>query len=216
MKILATMFVGWLYAGKRYVPLQYVVGLGVMLGVTVFKLYDPATTSKEDHANTMYGFLLMGLYLLGDAATSTYQSVLFTRFKATSDQMMGNVNLISGCFTLFGLVINLSLFDAIGFIMRYPRVIVPILALSLSGAVGQVFIFRTIKMFGAVVLSMSMVTRQFIAVLLSSVLFMHPIAPMQWLGVGFVFASVGADVRRKWMLQVAKNRAKAIPTHHSK
>ena len=52
-----------------------------------------------------------------------------------------------------------------------------ILALSAAATVGQLFISHTIRTFGALVFATVMTTRQFISILLSCILFAHPLAP---------------------------------------
>jgi len=51
-------------------------------------------------------------------------------------------------------------------------------------------IYYTIKNFGALTYSTIMTTRQFVSLLLSSILFLHPISLPQWIGVAFVFAGL--------------------------
>ena len=63
-------------------------------------------------------------------------------------------------------------------------------ALSLSTTVGQFFISYTIKNFGALVFATIMTTRQFLSILLSTVLFLHPLSLGQWAGTGVVFGTL--------------------------
>jgi solute carrier family 35 (adenosine 3'-phospho 5'-phosphosulfate transporter), member B2 len=45
---------------------------------------------------------------------------------------------------------------------------------------GQLFITHTIRSYGALLFATVMTTRQFLSVLLSCLLFRHPLAPGQW------------------------------------
>lgn len=64
------------------------------------------------------------------------------------------------------------------------------MALSLSAAIGQIFILITIKEFGALLFATIMTTRQFISILLSCILFMHPLSLGQWAGTVLVFGAL--------------------------
>jgi hypothetical protein len=45
---------------------------------------------------------------------------------------------------------------------------------------GQLIIVHTIRTFGAIVFATVMTTRQFVSILLSSIVFNHPLSPGQW------------------------------------
>jgi hypothetical protein len=73
------------------------------------------------------------------------------------------------------------------FIQRHPEALASIMALSGAATVGQLFISHTIKTFGALLFATVMTTRQFISILLSCVLFAHPLSGGQWAGTVMVF-----------------------------
>jgi UDP-galactose transporter B1 len=60
----------------------------------------------------------------------------------------------------------------------------------LCGAVGQLFIFATIKRFGSLVNTLICTTRKFFNILGSVVLNANPLLPQQWWAVGLVFAGL--------------------------
>ena len=69
--------------------------------------------------------------------------------------------------------------------------------LSVAGAVGQMFIFYTIKTFGPVVFTIIMTTRQMFSIVLSTFLFGHPIKPVAVLGATVVFATIFNRIKRQ-------------------
>ena len=102
---------------------------------------------------------------------------------------------ITGCSVLLSavtLVSSQQMGPAIGFVTRHPDALWSILSLSLASTIGQLFILYTIKQFGALVFATIMTTRQFLSILLSCVLFMHPLTWEQWGGTGLVFGSLYA------------------------
>lgn len=73
------------------------------------------------------------------------------------------------------------------FITRHPEALASIMALSGAATIGQLFISHTIKTFGALLFATVMTTRQFISILLSCILFAHPLSGGQWVGTVMVF-----------------------------
>ena len=100
------------------------------------------------------------------------------------------VTAFSALFSTFGLVSSGQLFQALSFVSRHPSGLGGMVALSLSTTVGQFFISYTIKNFGALVFATIMTTRQFLSILLSTVLFLHPLSLGQWAGTGIVFGTL--------------------------
>lgn len=66
--------------------------------------------------------------------------------------------------------------------------------LSAAATVGQLFISHTIKTFGALLFATVMTTRQFISILLSCLLFAHPLSAGQWVGTVMVFGECKSKV----------------------
>ena len=80
--------------------------------------------------------------------------------------------------------------DAIAFIQNHPEALTDVLVLSAASTCGQLCILYTIREFGALLFATIMTTRQFLSILLSCIIFMHPLTALQWLGTGLVFASL--------------------------
>lgn len=55
---------------------------------------------------------------------------------------------------------------------------------------GQLFILYTIREFGSLVFATIMTSRQFMSILLSCLLFMHPLSGGQWAGTAAVFGAL--------------------------
>lgn len=65
-----------------------------------------------------------------------------------------------------------------------------ILLFCVCGAVGQLFIFYTIKTFGALVNTLICTTRKFFNILFSVILNGNPLLPAQWVAVALVFGGL--------------------------
>ena len=78
-----------------------------------------------------------------------------------------------------------------------PILMVHMIILSITSAVGQLFIFYTIKEFGPVIFTIIMTTRQMISLVVSCFLFSHPLGILSWFGSILVFVVVINRIRRK-------------------
>ena len=96
---------------------------------------------------------------------------------------------------LFGL--SSAGWDMLAFCRRYPAAAYDILLFCLCGAIGQLFIFLTIKRFGSLVNTTVCTTRKFFNILLSVIWNGNPLLPQQWLAVGLVFVGLAANTIHK-------------------
>ena len=79
---------------------------------------------------------------------------------------------------------------ALAFVQRHPECLRGIFVLSLASTLGQLFILYTIREFGSLTFATIMTSRQFLSILLSCVLFMHPLSGPQWVGTAAVFGAL--------------------------
>merc|ERR1711985_178511 len=118
-----------------------------------------------------------------DGFTSTFQEKLFKGFEMSSHLQVLYITMFSTTFAFISLVLSNTLFPAITFVFAYPRCIIDILLLSTTAVTSQFIIAYTIKTYGALVFATIMTTRQFLSILVSNILFAHPMEPGQWLGL---------------------------------
>lgn len=221
---------------KRYPLYKYAVIVLVTLGVALFTLHQPEDMAKAakhpskksmstQEKNMYWGLFLLAINLLFDGITNSTQDHIFTAFKPYSGpQMMCAHNLFQTFLTTAYLLASPyvaatpigqwmsmnsasnELAEAIAFIKRYPRVGYDVLAFSLCGAVGQVFIFHTLQVYSSLLLVTVTVTRKMMSMVLSVVWFGHKIQGMQWLGVALVFGGIGAEAVMNRMEKLEKQR----------
>ena len=79
-----------------------------------------------------------------------------------------------------------------------PGVLPHIFTMAVCSAVGQLFIFHTIKRFGPLVFATIQTVRQFLSVVLSIVFFAHPLNKMEAVGIAMVFVALGTQIAAKW------------------
>ena len=190
-KMIPVMIWGYAINGKTYKVADYLIACGVMTGCTLFAMYGETTSSSAEGPSTgVYGIALMLGYLGFDGFTSTFQDKLFKGYQMETYNQMLWVNFCSAVISSFWLFSDSSMGAAIQFIKNHPEAINDVLVLSAASTCGQLCILYTIREFGALLFATIMTTRQFLSILLSCIIFMHPLTAMQWLGTGLVFASL--------------------------
>eukprot|EP01111_Echinosteliopsis_oligospora_P019147 TRINITY_DN909_c0_g1_i2.p1 TRINITY_DN909_c0_g1~~TRINITY_DN909_c0_g1_i2.p1 ORF type:complete len:148 (-),score=30.27 TRINITY_DN909_c0_g1_i2:95-538(-) len=132
----------------------------------------------------------MSLYMFFDGFTSTTQEKMFKGYTMSTYDQMVYVSGFSAIISVAILMLKGALFEAIYFALEYPALLWDSTLLSICSSLGQMLIYYTIKEFGALFFSTVMVTRQVISVVLSTIVFLHPLSIYQWLGFVMVFAAI--------------------------
>ncbi|OJA14755.1 hypothetical protein AZE42_03185 [Rhizopogon vesiculosus] len=218
-KLVPVMLMNFVMYRRRFAPHKYIVVAMVTAGISVFMGFGNEKPSKASSNGDQgsYGQLIGIFYLLInlilDGAVNSTQDEVFVRYKVSGQQMMLWINLF--CTLLSTALGTLPLphipvlhpssgaqsefASAIMFIRTHPSVVVPLVQFSLTGALGQLFIFETLQHYGSLTLVMITLTRKMFTMVLSVVVYDHKLTLGQWAGAGIVFAgiSVEAWVKRK-------------------
>ncbi|KAI9568390.1 UAA transporter family-domain-containing protein [Boletus coccyginus] len=222
-KLVPVMLMNFLLYRRKFAPHKYLVVALVTSGISVFMFFgnekpSKATSNKtSDGAQSPYSqfigiaYLLVNLIL--DGAVNSTQDEIFSKYKVSGQQMMFWINAF--CTVLTTALGTLPLphipvlhpssgaqsefSSALEFIKSHPSVIVPLVQFSLTGALGQLFIFETLQHFGSLTLVTITLTRKMFTMILSVVVYSHKLTIGQWLGAAIVFAgiSIEAFVKRK-------------------
>lgn len=94
---------------------------------------------------------------------------------------------------------------ALAFLSRHPDCLWNIVILSCAATIAQLFISHTIKTFGALLFATVMTTRQFLSILLSCFLFLHPLSWGQTLATCIVFGALYYKNLSSQKKEAAKN-----------
>jgi len=136
-------------------------------------------------------------YLFIDGFTSVFQEKMFKGYKMSTYNQMLYVNLCSGLITFFALISTDELASSINFGLKYPELFQQAFLLSLCAMMGQVTIYYSIKNYGALFFSTVMTTRQVFSILLSCLIYLHPLSALQWVGTGIVFGTLYYEAAAK-------------------
>jgi UDP-galactose transporter B1 len=196
-KLVPVLLMNMVVGGRRFSSLKYFTVLLITIGVGTFMLWDPTDHSRAKgatSASSWTGLLLLLLNLVFDGIINSWQDQLFVKWRISSQQLMFFMNLFASLIFLTMLVVTLpftgQLADGLRFLAKYPQSRWDFAAFCICGALGQVFIFLTIELFGSLTLTTVTVTRKLMTILISLVYFEHPVTRWQWLSVSLVFAAL--------------------------
>lgn len=151
---------------------------------------DAASQATKATSSTISGVILLVGYLGFDAFTSNWQSQLYRVYNMSSTQMMAGSNLFAVIFAGVSLIEQGGFVEAVDFMARHPLFIFHVAAMSITSAVGQLFIYFTIAKFGPVTFTIIMTVRQGFAIMLSCIIYHHSVSPFGLLGIILCFTAI--------------------------
>jgi len=202
-KLAPVMAMGKILGNKTYPQYDYVVALMIGVGIAMFMTstddlrfgYD---IYGEQVSAAWTGVMLLFLFLFFDSFTSQFQSRMFQRHRDLSMvELMFATSAFSTVLSFVTLVHTKELYPALSFVMQHSEIHLHFLLFSICSTIGQLFIFYTIKNFGAVVFTLIMTTRILLSIALSCILYGHPVSATGFFGLMLVMAAVLYRIRRK-------------------
>ncbi|XP_017070884.2 adenosine 3'-phospho 5'-phosphosulfate transporter 1 [Drosophila eugracilis] len=207
-KIIPVMLMGKLMSKAKYESYEYVTALLISLGM-IFFMSGSSDSSKASGVTTLTGIFLLSMYMVFDSFTANWQGSLFKSYSMTPLQMMCGVNLFSSVFTGASLSMQGGFMDSLAFATEHPKFVFDMVVLSVCSAVGQLFIYHTIDVFGPVVFTIIMTLRQAVAIMLSCFIYQHSISLLGIFGVLIVFVAIFLRVYCTQRLRAIRKRAEA-------
>lgn len=206
-KIIPVMIMGKIVSKKTYPYYEYVVAILLSAGVSLFLLSADPSGKRTTAATTFSGAVILLGYMVFDSFTSNWQSELFNTYKMSSMQMMFGANLFSSLFTIWSMIEGGNFLSAVEFMFGHPEFAFHALLLSMMSATGQLFIFYTIQSFGPIVFTIIMTTRMMLSILLSCILYNHPLSIQAIFGVLVVFVALFLRVYARYRMSKSTTKA---------
>lgn len=207
-KVIPVMLMGKLVSRRSFEYHEYLTALMISAGVSMFVLTSKDAVHDKTTVTTLSGLVLLGGYLFFDAFTSNWQGELYKNYHMSPIQMMVGVNLFSVLFTTTTLLEQSGFVESLAFMTTYPTFVFHVVILSICSAVGQLFIFHTIEVFGPVTFTIIMTIRQGLAILLSCIIYSHPVTVTGAMGIVIIFIAIFA---RTYMNQLKKKQKSTVP-----
>lgn len=211
--LLPSMLMGRFLNGTRYDIKEWLKALGLVIAVVAMQLEDKGGGHKKaghagHHAQAddsnwsalffstqlQMGALLLFVFFVCDSFCNQFQ----TKVNKANPHMSHYQMMLGGSLfaVFFELILALGEVWYRGDVQSFPLhdgAGLKLFVLALTAAVGQVFIYYTIKEFGAVVLQWIMTTRKVISVAFSLLWFGHAVTWRKLLCISFVFGLLILD-----------------------
>ena len=195
-KLAPVMMMGKLLGNKSYPQYDYFVALLIGCGIAMFMTSTDDLRFGQDAygdevSGAWTGVMLLFLYLFFDSFTSQFQSRMFQRHQDLSMvELMFATSAFSTVLSFITLVHTKELYPAFNFVMEHSEIHLHFFLFSICSTIGQLFIFYTIRNFGAVVFAFIMTTRILLSIALSCVLYGHQVTASGFFGLMLVMAAV--------------------------
>lgn len=202
-KLAPVMVMGKLLGNHSYPQYEYVAAIFIGVGIAMFMTSTDELTFDLDvhgeHTSAKWtGVMLLLFYLFFDSFTSQWQSRMFKSHRDLSMiELMFATSAFSTVLSFITLVHDGMLWPAFDFIRRHSEIQLHFFVFSICSTVGQLFIFYTIKNFGAVVFAIIMTTRVLISIAFSVFLYGHKVTATGFFGLVIVVTCVGYRIKRK-------------------
>lgn len=204
-KMLPVMLMGKFIHNKSYETFEYicaaVVGFGIYLFINSTEHINFSQNVFGDPSSVKgawCGVVLLLLFLFFDSFTGQWQTRMFEIYGEMSPlQMMFITNSFSALFSFVTLIHQEEFSSSLEFVYNHPRMYLHLIVFCVCSTVGQLFIFYTVKNFGAVVFSIIMAIRILSSTLLSCFVYSHPMTELGFIGFLIVFGGLGYRIRQK-------------------
>ena len=154
--------------------------------------------AQDAPSSAWTGVMLLLLFLFFDSFTSQFQSRMFQRHVDLSMlELMFATSAFSTVLSAITLVHTKELWAAMEFMYQHSEIHVHFFMFSICSTIGQLFIFYTIKNFGAVVFTLIMTTRIILSIALSCFMYGHSVTGTGFLGLMLVVGAVLYRIKKK-------------------
>jgi solute carrier family 35 (adenosine 3'-phospho 5'-phosphosulfate transporter), member B2 len=194
---------GKMLGNKTYPQYDYMVALMIGVGITMFMTSTDDLSLGYDYlgeevSTAWTGIMLLILFLFFDSFTSQFQSRMFHRHPDLSMvELMFATSAFSTVLSFITLLHTKELYPALDFVIQHSEIHLHFFLFSICSTIGQLFIFYTIKNFGAVVFTLIMTTRILLSIALSCILYGHSVSTIGFFGLMLVLTAVLYRIRRK-------------------
>ncbi|CAH0677569.1 unnamed protein product [Spodoptera exigua] len=184
-KVIPVMLMGKLVSRNKYEVYEYVTAVLISIGMVMF-MFGSHDDNVVSSAMTWGGAALLGVYMVCDSFTSSWQGAVFSRYQCSALHMLCGVNMFSCALTAAAHAHAAPPLR----LLQQPAFLADCLLLSASSALGQLLIYHTIARFGPVVFTIIMTLRQAVSILLSCAVYGHRVSAGGALGVATVLGAV--------------------------
>lgn len=191
-KMFPVMMWGIAISGKKYGLTDWLLALGVSIGVSMFVLTGSVAAPDVMPSETtdIIGIALLAGFLMFDGFTSTFQEKLFKEHCTSTHNQMLYINLAGSIISLCTVYGRGNLTLSAVFCREHPLLLMDASILSIAVVGAQWCIYSFIQLFGAVAFAAAINVRQVVSILISYIYYGHSFTVLQVVGLVFVFGAL--------------------------
>jgi solute carrier family 35 (UDP-galactose transporter), member B1 len=205
-KPVPVILIGVVYYGKSYKWYKYLSVALICLGIALFssskkKASNSTSDSPIPMLDLSIGIVLVLCNLCLDGYTNNEQDLIFSKYESSSLQLMKYINVWQVIYLLCILVATAivhqessELILSLQMTIQSTRLQFDLLEFCICAGVGQLLIFQIMKDFGSLAWVTISVTRKLFTILVSVIMFSHPVKMIQWTGIACVFVGMSIDM----------------------
>ena len=181
-------------------PSRIVSTLVIVFGVMGFmhQQYSMKDSSTKDSDvkffNHVFGWMLVIVSLIFDSLLGVIQDKRRLTHVLNTNFMIYRINMYSCAILITGIIFTSEFVAFFKFFTANPSVVLFLLLIGVTAAIGQCFILYTVTHFGPLTCSIITNFRKFVQIFLSVALFQHALSPQMGVFVMVVFLGLMLDV----------------------
>jgi len=215
-KLVPVLLGGMLLLGRRYGWHKYASVALVTAGITAFQFAGDKAAGKGAHAGGgapaagggLFGAALLAFSLAMDGLSGPGQERIKALALTNTQQMLATNVWATAVMAVLALALGQGA-PSVAYLAAHPSLVPALGLFTLTSAVGQLFIFYTIRTFDSLVLTTITMTRTFFTIVVSVVVYGHALTAGQWGAVAVVFAGLVLDAG----VEEAEKRRKRAAHH---
>jgi len=201
-KVPPVMLFQFILERRVYTYIEYSLGVIIVFGAITFQTFSQDVHSSLSVDNLpaeqkVFGVVLLLVYICFDSFTSNWQHTLFKDYSVDWLSMSLWSNIFATVLSFVGVLVSSELSTVLNLIGADTDLALNIFFLGLSSAIGNCFVYYTIKHFGPVVFAAIATVRQIISIIISVRTFDHDVNGVQVLGIILVFSAILVPLYRK-------------------
>jgi len=185
-----------IFYSKKYQPRQIVFSAITFVGIALFmyEKFASIDTSKYSEGSFIFGLCLIGVSLLCDGISTAKEDIIAHDYEVPTYHVMLFSNIFSVPLYIVIALVSGDLQHTLSLMARSPQFLAIIVCYIFCSVCGQYFIYKLIELANTILLVCVTNTRKIVTVIISVIVFHHPITPIQIVGIIIVFASLFTDI----------------------
>lgn len=169
---------------------KIVVGIIITIGIIMFKVFDPASSRKNEKQTEFIGIVLLIISLLADGFLPDFQAEIKSVYKPQPMEMMTQINKWVAIISFLYSCMLLEVVDIFVFLFEHKTFLMHMTMMGVLSTIGQMFVYRMIKQFKQHFAPFVITTRKIFTVGLSIIYYNHETNLLQLIGLFLVFGLV--------------------------